>query len=283
MQAHAVHGARVDDPVPLPIKRPARAAPPSCTDALVSQAHVVVGRLVAARLQPLTHAREEGALGLGLARQLDERGLERVERQVDVEVALVVVSVGLAEPVVDDVLGALPVGRHRAQIGPDLLASEPPLDGEGCLLPQRRYPARVGLVLGELGELDRRVVGKDLNLERDEHVAAVGHRDQQVVGIALQAEAAVRRRDLLPHSEAGLDGDIFEGEVAIVGGHVVADALVAQLRVRTHLGLPQEGLHVGRPAGAQLEQRVAHPRRVVARATRRALRPLALALLRVPA
>mmetsp|Transcript_41998 Transcript_41998/g.115958 ORF Transcript_41998/g.115958 Transcript_41998/m.115958 type:complete len:228 (+) Transcript_41998:231-914(+) len=143
MQAHAVHGARVDDPVPLPIKRPARAAPPSCTDALVSQAHVVVGRLVAARLQPLTHAREEGALGLGLARQLDERGLERVERQVDVEVALVVVSVGLAEPVVDDVLGALPVGRHRAQIGPDLLASEPPLDGEGCLLPQRPVAARV--------------------------------------------------------------------------------------------------------------------------------------------
>jgi len=59
-----------------------------------SEQHVVVGDLVAARLEPLAHLGEEGLLRLRVARQLDVRGLERVEREIDVEIALVVVTHG---------------------------------------------------------------------------------------------------------------------------------------------------------------------------------------------
>ena len=62
-----------------------------------SEQHVVVGDLVAARLEPLAHLGEEGLLRLRVARQLDIRGLERVEREIDVEIALVVVTHGAQE------------------------------------------------------------------------------------------------------------------------------------------------------------------------------------------
>ena len=51
------------------------------------EADLVVGHLVATRGDALAHLGEELPLGLRLARELDEGGLERVERQVDVGVA----------------------------------------------------------------------------------------------------------------------------------------------------------------------------------------------------
>ena len=50
------------------------------------EADLVVGHLVATRGDALAHLGEELPLGLRLARELDEGGLERVERQVDVGV-----------------------------------------------------------------------------------------------------------------------------------------------------------------------------------------------------
>ena len=59
---------------------------PETRGASLSEADLVVGHLVAARGDALAHLREELPLGLRLARELDEGGLERVERQVDVGV-----------------------------------------------------------------------------------------------------------------------------------------------------------------------------------------------------
>ena len=50
------------------------------------EADLVVGHLVATRGDALAHLGEELPLGLRLAGELDEGGLERVERQVDVGV-----------------------------------------------------------------------------------------------------------------------------------------------------------------------------------------------------
>ena len=50
------------------------------------EADLVVGHLVATRGDALAHLGEELPLGLGLARELDEGRLQRVERQVDVGV-----------------------------------------------------------------------------------------------------------------------------------------------------------------------------------------------------
>ena len=104
--------ARLPLPPPLP-----RAA---------SQADVVVGDLVAARLEPLAHPREEVALGVGLAGELYEGRLERVEREVDVEVPLVGVAARLAELVDHELLRPLVVAR--AQQLAEALAHEGALD-----------------------------------------------------------------------------------------------------------------------------------------------------------
>mmetsp|Transcript_28 Transcript_28/g.89 ORF Transcript_28/g.89 Transcript_28/m.89 type:complete len:217 (+) Transcript_28:354-1004(+) len=115
-----------------------------------SEQHIVVGNLVPALLESLAHLGEEHLLGVGVARQLDVRRLERVECQVDVEVPLVVVAHRLREEGYDQPARARAVGRPLAQQGPDALDDQPASDAARGLVLDLLGAARVGGGLAEL-------------------------------------------------------------------------------------------------------------------------------------
>ena len=59
---------------------------------------------------------EKGALRLHLARELDKGGLERVEREVDVEIAFVIVAMGLREPLLDHFASTVAIARPQLEV-----------------------------------------------------------------------------------------------------------------------------------------------------------------------
>eukprot|EP00965_Chrysotila_dentata_P202015 6180881-Pleurochrysis_carterae.AAC.2 len=117
-----------------------------------SQADVVVCDGVPPLCEPRAHPWEELALGLVLAGELDKGGLEGVERQVDVEVAVVVVARGLSEPVGGDVARRVGVGQQEHADAPSRGAA---LDGARGALLDRVFAARVRLHLVELRQRHR--------------------------------------------------------------------------------------------------------------------------------